>query len=346
MGRTEERGIVVFTQFGRIEFDPMSVPLAKSGANTAGSSFADRLDQVNRRAEPEFVRDEPKAHASEPECETPCEAPHADEPTEEVTTTEVARQELPTDASAAPVAVPNEPVISRESPTRRDDAGEGVGVSLEPSSGKSSLPLSKAAAKSTTASAVAAPAAFVLQPLEAVQQAKATVRAEVDRLVGVEGSAPARATSAASAASGYRTRNAFAVQLDEQARDSVFKQILFKLGKEGSEMRVRLEPPELGELDLHLTVDAANSLRLSITTERSDLRDLLRDGLQQLEQDLQATGLKIAHTEVNARDGREPRQPLDFGTAAGGSTNDAESEAPAAAVRSGWVSANGLDFWV
>lgn len=337
---------MVFTQFGRIEFDPMSVPLPKSGAGTVGSSFADRLEQVSRRAEPEPVRDEPESPTEEPECAPECEAQRTDEPTDEAAAAEVAAEELPADATPAPVATPSEPVISRESPTRRDDAGEGVGVSLEPSSRKLALPGAAAKQNAATTDAAVPGFAFALQPFEAVQQAKATTRSEVDRLVGVQAATPARAASAATATTGYRSRNAFAVQMDEQARDSVFKQILFKLGKEGSEMRVRLEPPELGELDLHLTVDGANTLKLSITTERTDLRDLLRDGLQQLEKDLQATGLTIAHTEVHARDGREPRPQHDFGAAASGSTNDAESEAPAAAVRSGWVSANGLDFWV
>ena len=47
----------------------------------------------------------------------------------------------------------------------------------------------------------------------------------------------------------------------QPARDSVFRQILFKLGKDRGEMRVLLDPPEFGQLDLHLQVENARCRR-------------------------------------------------------------------------------------
>ncbi len=47
----------------------------------------------------------------------------------------------------------------------------------------------------------------------------------------------------------------------QPARDSVFRQILFKLGKDRGEMRVLLDPPEFGQLDLHMQVENARCRR-------------------------------------------------------------------------------------
>ncbi|MBX3463716.1 MAG: flagellar hook-length control protein FliK, partial [Planctomycetes bacterium] len=155
---------------------------------------------------------------------------------------------------------------------------------------------------------------------------------------------PARA---AAVAPGYRTTDAAAAERLEQARDSVFKQILVQLTADGGEMRVRLQPPELGELDLRLVVEDGNRLTLTIAAERADLTQLLQKHLDQLKQTLQASGLQVADAQVHQRGAGGAGEQAGFGPRQRRHAANAEPIAPApfAAPGRGWISAAGLDFW-
>lgn len=149
------------------------------------------------------------------------------------------------------------------------------------------------------------------------------------------------------ATAGYRTWNAQSMQLLEQARDSVFKQILLKLGKDGGEMRLRLDPPEFGQLDLRLVVEQGNQLRLSIGAERPELQAWLQRHLDELKQSLQQAGLDVTHADVHAQtdaSGGHASWQRDTSAFGGNAADDHEPAAPSLAA-AGWTTAQGLDFW-
>jgi flagellar hook-length control protein FliK len=158
---------------------------------------------------------------------------------------------------------------------------------------------------------------------------------------------PTTPTRAAAVAPGYRTDTAAGAELLEHARDSVFKQILLQLDAEGGEMRVRLQPPELGELDLRLLVEHGNKLTLTIAAERADLTLLLQKHLGELKQALEASGLEVTDAHVHQRDAGAARDDGGFRSRDGRASRDAANDAAAAVttLRRSYVTAEGLDFW-
>lgn len=153
--------------------------------------------------------------------------------------------------------------------------------------------------------------------------------------------------SAPAVTAAYRTLTPQALQLTEAARDSVFKQILLRLGRESSEMRVRLEPPDLGELDLRLTVDKGGQLRLFLGVERPELAAMLDRNLDQLKQHLQQNGLQVVHAEVRGGGGGD-REDRSHRHHFGDADHSPALDAPPATTtgRGGWIGTDGLDFWV
>ncbi|MBM3963132.1 MAG: flagellar hook-length control protein FliK, partial [Planctomycetes bacterium] len=146
----------------------------------------------------------------------------------------------------------------------------------------------------------------------------------------------------------YRTNNAASAELLAQARDSVFQQILVKLaGDGGGEMRLVLQPPDLGQLDLRLVMDQGNRLSLTIAAERQDMAHLLQRHLDELKQTLQQAGLDVAGAEVQTRSEYE-RQRREQDAAPQGAVTAAEP-APTGFSDStrprGVLRADGLDFW-
>ncbi len=336
---------MVVTQFGRVEFDPMSVPLAARFQQGRTDSFAERLDAATRATEPEAapVPDDaeaptPVATAADPEVE-----PEAATPVD-ATAAPVDRD--PTPAAPVPVAVETN-LPSRAEPARRIQADEGAGSSLESPAAPARAPApTTTGASATTAAAVTAPFAGSFATTAA--PAAAVAPKVADHLVGIQGATPLRAAGPKALLTGYRLVTPQTLQLDAQARDSVFQQILFKLGDGGGEMRLRLHPPELGELDLHLVVENGNSLRLSIGAERPELRDLLQKGLGELEQRLAAGGLQVVHAEVHDRPRSDARPHGEAAATAGRDGHDHDHDAGTATLHrpgTGWYTADGLDFW-
>ncbi|MEO6594071.1 MAG: flagellar hook-length control protein FliK [Planctomycetota bacterium] len=160
---------------------------------------------------------------------------------------------------------------------------------------------------------------------------------------GARGNLPTRA---AAVAAGYRTNGTASAELLEHARDSVFKQILMKLNGDGGEMRLRLQPPELGELDLRLMVEGGNKLSLTIAAERQDMAQLLQRHLDELRQSLQSAGLEVTSAQVQTRsEFARQQQQHDACHDGGGSSDILSEDQPKAVPRGSYVSAEGLDFW-
>lgn len=159
---------------------------------------------------------------------------------------------------------------------------------------------------------------------------------------------PQTPVAAAAVAGSYRTNNAASAELLAQARDSVFQQILVKLaGDGGGEMRLVLQPPDLGQLDLRLVMDQGNRLNLTIAAERQDMAQLLQRHLDELKQTLQQAGLEVAGAQVQTRSEYE-RQRREQDAGPQGAVAAAEP-APNGLTDSnrarGFLRADGLDFW-
>jgi len=174
------------------------------------------------------------------------------------------------------------------------------------------------------------------------------------RINGVAAAEGSQATRAAAATPGYRSYSPQLMQAAEQARDSVFRQILFRIHGGTSEMRVLLDPPELGQMDMTMIMDKAGVLQLSITAERPELALMLNKHMPELRQALAAQGLEIGSADVSAHDDGTSHEPLPWNarpwnTQAGNSPAGRASEDisdPEAWVRHGYIRADGLDFWV
>ena len=112
-------------------------------------------------------------------------------------------------------------------------------------------------------------------------------------------------------------------------------------------MRIRLQPPELGELDVRLVVEQGNQLSLAMTAERGDLTDLLQRHLDELKQSLQQIGLQVTDASVQTRsDGDRGGRHTERRNRDGGAFADADDSTSGTRPRfGGRLSATGLDFW-
>ncbi|MBK8099021.1 MAG: flagellar hook-length control protein FliK [Planctomycetes bacterium] len=340
---------MIVTKFGRIGADPLLVPTAASMQTGSSTSFAEHLDQ----AAGEIVDDAPQAAApadAEP-ATVPSEATVAGDPPMQDVADAIPTAATPTTTGddARPVALTQgdaSTIHRREEPGRHLDAGKGT----DSSRASAFAPAATPAGQPGPALTAKPPGNTALSGIQtAGPSAAAALRDGPHGLRGIDlpASAKSALARAAAAQAGFRTANVHTAQMLEQARDSVFKQILFKLGNEGSEMRMRLEPPELGELELRMVVEKNGQMQLWIGAERPELVQMLQRNLQELERTLQQHGLAVTHAEVFAqgdpRGGPQREAPGDQGATA----HDDETAAPVQPpARTGWITAQGLDFWV
>lgn len=340
------------TLHGRVELDPMRVPLAAS--MSAGRD--DRFEQVLQEtvAADEAVAPEPVAERVDEEPEPTTDATdgserQSEEPRDERTLgegrTQAAEETTNPDGSAPVQAQQLVDDPHRGEPVRQETAGKGADSPRTSSARPSSEPLLVAFvqhAAQQPAVPVAAAASRAIGAVGATNAATGPTR-------GVDGmqQRASEALRAQATVAGYRTSSAASAELLEQARDSVFKQILLQVTDGGGEMRVRLQPPEFGELDVRLVVENGNQLNLTIAAERADMTQLLQRHLDELKHSLQAAGLDVAGASVHTR-GEGPhdgaRNQRGQGSAFAGDT-DERAAATTTPRLGGYVSAEGLDFW-
>jgi flagellar hook-length control protein FliK len=103
---------------------------------------------------------------------------------------------------------------------------------------------------------------------------------------------------------------------------------------------IRLDPPELGRIDVHLNVDRHGNVASRLVVERSETLDLLRRDAPTLERALESAGLKTSGQglEFSLRDQALGREQADQNGASGASrliVRDDEVQ-PVAAARSGY----------
>lgn len=336
---------------GRVEADPMWVPAPSAPTPAPGDAFEDVLQQRlehDRPAPGEVAREAEQAPA---EAEVPAADEAAELPTDEApATTDPADDDLggaPAAYLGAATVEPQDQTQRRVEPVRQETAGKGAdSPRRSPSSAGEQVlaTLYLQNANTPTAPSAGAPSAAI-GAVGGTTAAKAAGGSTFARGFGTDATAPQLAPRAGAVTTGYRTSAAASAQRLDQARDSVFKQILFKLDGDGGQMRLRLEPPNLGELDLLMTVENGNQLHLTIRAERSDLAEMLQRNLGELKQTLQDAGLDVTGAQIEARsDGaRRDLRDTDFG---GGSTAAHDDVPDHSAPRfGGFVSAEGLDYW-
>lgn len=341
---------MLITVRGRVAMDPTAVPQAASMQTGRDDSFAQvlqqavdgdaptRVDERNPRSEP---ADEP-APAKEPEPtreredddEAPVAAAHA-----------APNDATPAGPTEAPAAADVTETIRRGEPERQATAGKGAD---SPRTSSSPIEPLFAAVVQYTAQSPTPATPFVpgQRGVAAVTGASATTAATRGTEMSALRSAPPLRAPAATAA--LRTPTPATAELFEQARDSVFQQILMKLNGDGGEMRLRLQPPELGQLDLRLVVEDGNRLTLTIAADRQDVSQLLQRHLDELKHTLQQAGLEISGASVQTRSEFAREHGGAFGRETGEGAHADVDDEPTAAVdraRLGYVSATGLDFW-
>lgn len=329
---------------GRVESDPMGIPAPARMATAAPESFEAMLQQAQQE---QVAPQQQQAPVEAPPVEEP--APVVDEaaeaPPEGDPTADAVSSDQTTDATPVPVTqvagnnVAN--VLERGEPVRQETAGKGTDSPRTSTDAAESL---LAAVMQRGAQATPTPLVAVTSPgVQAIGATKAT-EAPVRGIEGLaaKSGAPARATAVAG---GYRTNAKVSAELIDNARDSVFKQILLKLTDGGGEMRVRLQPPDFGELDLHMTVERGNQLSLWIGAERPEMATMLHDNLDELRSALKAAGLEVTDAQVGTRDGNSDRRGT-RGEHEHGDARDTARDADTARNRfGGYVTADGLDFW-
>jgi flagellar hook-length control protein FliK len=341
---------VIITKFGRMGLDPLQVPEAAAMRPGGTDAFAQQFDAAIA-ANPDSNTGFPAADASSFEAAFDADqvssrkSPSSDLDDETDSDVTVASPEYDADTDAPVLMAASEAAAQqtalRKEPLQKDsdpDAAQNAPAGLDNS----------AAAKAAGAATLASAGQTTATPGAAASAAG--VRVDGSCLTGSVAGTSLSASSAVTAkavATGYRTLNKHSAELTEQARDSVFRQILFKLGKDRGEMRVLLDPPEFGQLDLHMQVENDGRVRLSIGAERADLAALLQQNLEPLKLALQQQGLQVTHAEVHTRtdsDGRR-RDSAQHGHRNPSHNFTDEAGAAIAGTGIGYVTANGLDFW-
>jgi len=338
---------------GTVESDPMRIPAPSRSQRGHDGSFAAALEQVTpREAEPEPVAASPADIDDELAPTVGAQVREIGAPADdEQAAVEASQPEVAAAAprpGAQPAAADINDVQSRGEPGRRMIAGKGNDsprTSSLPPAGGDALARELAELQSRTVQLRGEAAVAHAAPTTATNGKGAGEAL----LRGVEPTAArADGTAARAVKAGYRTSATTTAELVEQARDSVFKQILFRITGDGGEMRLRLEPPDLGELDLRLTVEGGNRVSLVIAAERGDLADMIGRHVAELAETLAEAGLELAHADVHARDADD----ADADDADDAVTTGAAADEAAAAndftgpARGGYIRADGLDYWV
>lgn len=338
---------------GRVEMDPMGIPRPASMDTGTEGSFAEALQQATAPQPTERV--DPRHPDPERVDDVDGDAPHKPELPRPEEMAAAATECTAAPQDAAPRAFDDAPTaatadvtdeIRRGEPVRQEAAGKGADSPRTSSSPQLDALLAAAVQHTANTNGPAFGVAARETGVGAVGAASATGNS----LRGSEapGTKPGAALRTPATTGAYRTNSAASAELLEQARDSVFKQILVKLTGDGGEMRVRLEPPDLGELDLRLVVQDGNRLQLTIAAEREDLAQLLQKHLAELTNTLQQAGIEVTSTSVQTRSeferehGRRDAQAHAADPAFAVDDDEPTTDHPA---RRGYVSASGLDFW-
>ncbi len=350
---------MTITEFGRVELDITKVPTFTLASKRPAESFEDRLSHAQEsRPNGETGQRHERVDARNPEIP---KAPDAGKRPGELAdgdaranATEAVSPGAPQDTTSLDDMHQEHP---EEGPVRRAAAGKDPGPS-------SSFTAQQGVRLTGQGSSNPAPSDHGPQALGVMDaagthpgtgsqpQGQTQPQAQPDGQTKAVAEAPKGAGRAgmprSTAPAGYRTVNAAMLRAAEAARDSVIKQIALKLGPDGGEMRVQLDPPELGRLDLRMVVEKGAVLKLSIAAERPEVLMMLDKHMPELRQVLSDRGLDLSGADVQTSL-FENREHDDGSRPDGGEgsrqAND-EFETTPSLRRGGYLTAEGLDFWV
>ncbi|MGV3651187.1 MAG: flagellar hook-length control protein FliK [Devosia sp.] len=137
-------------------------------------------------------------------------------------------------------------------------------------------------------------------------------------------------------------------------------QVAFEIARQvqagQSRFQIRLDPPELGRIDVRLEIDGGGAVNARLTVEKAETLDLLQRDQRTLERALAQAGLEGSRTTLEfslksgtggfAGQGGDHRQGLGSGAEAGGSTADPDAAPPhpaAITLYRGTASPGGVD---
>lgn len=338
---------------GTVESDPMRIPAPSRAAQSGADSFANALEEATAPRDP---RPEP----------TPEPVTDVDDELAALTPEELAADAAESDATAVEDAQPaadlpegaERPIVrfaeANDDTQRRGEAGwqkaagKGTDSPRTSNSTQGGEPMLAELVELAARSPLRAGVTVTVAPTTVGSAVASTVGSGEPLLrgVGASGTRGQETPTAETVKPGYRTSNAATVQMLEHARESIFKQILLKITGDGGEMRMRLDPPELGELDLRMVVSKGNKVSLSIGAERPEMADLIQRHITELASTLAGIGLELTNADVHARDADEPREDTNQDGDANSSANTDELDDTQRPMRGGYIRADGLDFWV
>ena len=139
-------------------------------------------------------------------------------------------------------------------------------------------------------------------------------------------------------------------------------QVAFEMARQvqqgASRFNIRLDPPELGRIDVKLQVDSAGAVNARLTVDRAETLDLFQRDRQQLERALAQAGLDSSRTSIEfslrqqshnpfaGMMGDQRRQQPGHGAARSGSASVDEAGAlPTITLHRGIASAGGVNIF-
>jgi len=355
---------VTITAFGRVELDITKVPISTLTSKSGPESFEDQLGDVRSSHPTETRQDFERVDARNPK------TPEASDPAagdqDEIQThsdranagadsaTETRGDASEARGPAAPQDTTSQDDMHQaypeEGPVRQAAAGKDPGSSssffaqgagqLQGGQGQ----VSQVQSDGTMQVTAGAPTDGGQQPQAQLQTQGQDAKAIAEHLR----SASRTAGKQSAAPVGYRTVNTATLAAAEAARDSVIKQIAFELSPDGGKMLVHLDPPELGRLNIHMVVEKGAVLQLSIAAERPEVLAMLDKHIPELRQALTQQGLDLSGTDVQTSlfEHREHGDGSHKDHGNGPDMGHDEFEAARTQGRMGYVTAEGLDFWV
>lgn len=347
-----------------VRVDPTRIPRPNGQDNTSDQDFAAQLAaaevETGLPTEAQLVTQRVDARNPQaPQREVPRPTP-AEQDAAPETSTEEETASSPRRKTAAAASTPTDEAHTEEGPDWRIHAGKQAGSSSPLSQGTPSQgdPVEVAAGLAAGAGAPGqTPALPVSASLrsDAVQALgsmtnKGGEPTGQSLLQGARLGTRLRRGAPAPAQAPARTYDHKMLERAEQARASIFKQISLQLSKDGGQVMMRIDPPELGKLDLRMQVAEGRVTRLHIAAERAEVAQVIERHMPELRAILAQQGLSIDEAEVQSFDFHAADQQ-GFGPGAeqqerspeNGEQDHDEQRAPAPLS---FISDEGLDFWI
>jgi len=250
----------------------------------------------------------------------------------------IAAKTAPADQAAVPAAAPTPITTSSPSTTTLKVA------STTAVQGTDAPPVEKPKADPTAAVAATGPAAdsATADPANAVQPA----------VQGIAGANAPAATNAARPLPAAYQPVANPINLGQMAFEMVRQ-----VSQGQSRFTIRLDPPELGRVDVKMHVDATGTVNAKLTVERSETLDMFQRDQRSLEKALGQAGLDGAKTNLEfslkqnpfaGMTGGDQRPSGGYGSSAGYAsvTDEDASAVPAITLYRGTASAGGVNLFV